>query len=281
MPTINLGTCCGSNPTLGVPAWLKAGGVGIDTAFDYKDQPAIAQQLAGVPRASVFLTTKVPAGLGAKHARQSGQKDIDCVLDPQRALDVVKQDIAQLQVPAVDLVLLHAPCEEGGGLDAAAANAAQWHGLQMALDQGLTRAIGVSNYNATHLDNLQAAATTKTVPAVNQCQMSIAQHDDATIQYCLEHKITYEAWRIFGDGGCPFADAKLGAISKAHGMTPAQVCLRWALQRGAVIAVGTGSNTSKVDNESKENLAALNGTDLTAEDMAYLNNFHRSVAVLV
>ena len=52
----------------------------------------------------------------------------------------------------------------------------------MALEQGLTRAIGVSNYNATHLERLRAARTTTVVPAVNQCEMNVAKHDDATIQ---------------------------------------------------------------------------------------------------
>ena len=88
-------------------SWLDAGGVGIDTAFDYGDQQAIASILHpwlkahGKTRSDVFLTSKVPAGLGGP---------ANCKADPNVALDKVKADVEQLGVEQVDLVLLHAPC---------------------------------------------------------------------------------------------------------------------------------------------------------------------------
>lgn len=207
MPTMSLGTCCGSDPSVGVAPWLASGGVGIDTANDYHDQPAIATALkaTGAARDKIFLTTKVPAGVAALH----GPSKLDCSLDPQRAVDVLKENLAQLRMTHVDLVLLHGPCELQGtaaAVDPAKANAAQWQGMQMALSSGLTRAIGVSNYNVTHLEALLAAPTTRVKPAVNQCQMSIngsafcspetgvclhgPGHDDATIAFCRTHNIT-------------------------------------------------------------------------------------------
>ena len=59
MPRMNLGTCCGSDPAVGVKPWLAAGGVGIDTANDYHDQPKIATAVADLPRDRYFVTTKV------------------------------------------------------------------------------------------------------------------------------------------------------------------------------------------------------------------------------
>lgn len=208
MPTMSLGTCCGSDPSIGVAPWLAAGGIGIDTANDYRDQPAIATALkaTGTAREKIFLTTKVPAGVAAL---PSGHAELDCSLDPQRAVQVLEDNLRQLEMTHVDLVLLHGPCELQGShavVDPAQANAAQWHGLQLALARGLTKAIGVSNYNASHLEALLAAPTTTVRPAVNQCQMSIngsafcfpktgvclhgPGHDDATIAYCLKHNIT-------------------------------------------------------------------------------------------
>merc|ERR1711988_2025893 len=107
MPRVNLGTCCGSKPSVGLGPWLKLGGTGIDTAFDYGDQSDIATvlQQAGVKREDVFITTKVPAGIGAS-ANVS-----QCEADPKVALWYLQQDLAQLKVDYVDLVLLHGPCQ--------------------------------------------------------------------------------------------------------------------------------------------------------------------------
>ncbi|EOD11929.1 hypothetical protein EMIHUDRAFT_352714 [Emiliania huxleyi CCMP1516] len=158
--------------------------------------------------------------------------------------------------------------------------------MQMALSSGLTRAIGVSNYNVTHLEALLAAPTTRVKPAVNQCQMSIngsafcspetgvclhgPGHDDATIAFCRTHNITYEAYDVMS--GCPFHDARLGAIARAHGMSAAQVCFRWTLQRGAILATGTGHNATKAALHSKDDLGTYDPNfELTGEEMAYLD----------
>ncbi|KAL3903329.1 MAG: hypothetical protein SGPRY_011721 [Prymnesium sp.] len=90
-----------------------------------------------------------------------------------------------------------------------AANAAQWEGLQRALDLGLTRSIEVSNFDSAKLHRLMLGST-RVAPAVNQCQMSIngtimhlngalilsGGHDDATLSYCQSHSITCEAWGL-------------------------------------------------------------------------------------
>jgi diketogulonate reductase-like aldo/keto reductase len=295
MPTMSLGTCCGSDPSVGVAPWLAAGGVGIDTANDYRDQPAIAAALnaTGTARNKIFLTTKVPAGTGVI----SSTARLDCSLDPHRSLSVLQDNLEQLQMSHVDLVLLHGPCELQGAtavVDPAKANAAQWQGLQMALAQGLTRSIGVSNYNISHLAALLAAPTTTVKPAVNQCQMSIngsafclpqtgmclhgPAHDDATIAYCQEHNITYEAYDVMS--GCPFHDARLNAIATGHGMSAAQVCFRWTLQRGAIIATGTGHNATKAVQHSADDFGSYApGFELTEEEMAYLNGIHPARSV--
>ena len=136
--------------------------------------------------------------------------------------------------------------------------------MPSALDQKLTRAIGVSNYKTADLKALEGPK-----PSVNQCQMSIAHHDDDTIGYCQANGIVYESYQAMK--GCPFTNPALTAIATKHGKSAAQVCLRWVLQKGAIMAVGLGGNASKMAAYSKENLD-LYGFNLTASEMALLDS---------
>jgi len=253
MPTLNLGTCCGSDPSVGLAPWFQAGGRGIDTAWDYKDQPVIGnilKQPSSPTRSEVFILTKIPAGFGNAS---------DCNADPSIAMRYVKDDVAQLGVTQVDLVLLHAPCRDP------ASNNALWKGLEQALAAGLTRSIGVSNYNAAQLTALK---TTTTKPALNQCRMGVDFHDEATISYCQKNGIYYESYDALK--GCPSADSRVQNIAKAHSKTTYQICLRWVLERGCLVAAGTGSDPSTVGQYAKENLDIYDWS-LTADEIATLN----------
>ena len=103
--------------------------------------------------------------------------------------------------------------------------------------------------------------------------MSIGQHDDDTIAYCAKNGIQYEAFgtmrTCYGQSFTP----KLEAIAKAHSTGTAQVCLRWVLQRGAVMAIGTGSNPTSITNYTKEDLDVF-GFELTAAEMSTINGLH-------
>ena len=261
MPSMNLGTCCGSDPNAGLLPFLDAGGVGIDTAWDYHDQTHIAAILAAGPakRESLFLTTKVPAGFG---------NSTDCDADPMIAFNYVKENLKELGVSYVDLVLVHRPCQPSQTSDPTKSNNALWAGVQMALAANMTRAIGVSNYAVSDLEKLDM---TKATPAVNQCSMSIsAGHDDAAIAWGQSHSppIVYESYH--GMKGCPTSNVELVAIAKAHSKSVYQVCLRWVLERGAILAVGTGSDPSTAGAYAKENLDIYDFT-LTAAEIATLD----------
>ena len=110
MPRVSLGTCCGSQPRVGLEAWLQAGGRGIDTAYDYGKtvsgglQADVRRGLekSGLKRSELFITTKIPAGFGFL----SGF----CLGGAKKAIAFVKEDLKELGVKQADLVLLHAPC---------------------------------------------------------------------------------------------------------------------------------------------------------------------------
>jgi diketogulonate reductase-like aldo/keto reductase len=295
MPSINLGTnpeTAGSDPI--IQPWLDAGGVGIDEAYVYGNQEAVAKKIAGVPRKSIFIATKVPVGVGAVTAIGNNQTDVDCTLDANRSLALVKEDIKQLGVKYLDLVLLHAPCQVLGDkavIDPAKANAAQWEGLQMALDQGLTRAIGVSNFNKSHMEALLSASTTKIRPALNQIHLGVsggpgycfpisnkclhgAAYDASNLKYLAEQKIQVEGYQLMN--GCPMHDEKTKSIAASHNMSTAQVCLRWGLQKGAIVAGGIGTNATKASSYSVSDLETLEPQfELTADDMHYLDTYYK------
>ena len=88
--------------------------------------------------------------------------------------------------------------------------------------------------------------------------------------FTTQNKIVYESYGAMK--GCPFTDKKIAAIAASHKKSVAQVCLRWVLDRGAIIASGTGSEATAAAGYAKENLDIFDFA-LTAEDMKYLNNF--------
>ena len=175
MPAISLGTCCGSKPSIGVGPWIAAGGIGIDTSIDYRDEPEIAAALAvaKVKRADVYITTKVTAGCDTSGAQCNHAT-------PEAAIASVNASLKNLGTDYIDMILLHRPCEQSqqkcsiapkisnctGPVtvkDPTAANNQLWKGLQQAKKMGLVKSIGVSNYFAGQLAALEGEK-----PAINQ-----------------------------------------------------------------------------------------------------------------
>ena len=136
------------NATAATLAWILAGGMGIDTADSYHNQPEIAVAIAasGVERKKLFITTKVPCE-GDVYAN-------------------IEEDLRELQTSYVDLMLIHFPCKDLDGTRNA------WKALQAAHNAGLARSIGVSNFLAADLDAVMALGGV--TPSLNQCQMSVA-----------------------------------------------------------------------------------------------------------
>ena len=223
--THGVGPGCNATAMKMVESWLSIGGVGVDTAFGYNNQIGVGAGIraavasGSIPsRNSAFITTKInpqPCTAAA-------------------AIAAVKVDIAQLGVDRADLVLQHFPCSTD------AENAAVWGGLIQARALNLTRSIGVSHYGADALSALVKASGV--APSVNQCGMCVGSHDDATIEYCDAHGITYEAYGALRS--VDFANAQLVEIAATHNVSAAQVALRWVTQfrGGHPVAVSPGTS---------------------------------------
>ena len=226
------------NETAAALAWFKAGGRGIDTALSYhnQDQVAAAIKASGLPRESIFITTKIPCGDGTT----------------QGATKSINEDLSELELSFADLILIHFPCGSHEGTKNV------WSALQAAEAAGLARAIGVSNFAKADIDAALSLGGTK--PALNQCQMSVGSHDDATIAYCKSNNITYESYSPLRR--VDLSDRRITSIAASHNVTAAQTALKWIYQQDVVIATSPGTNPTYAE----EDLALASFT-LTEEEM--------------
>jgi diketogulonate reductase-like aldo/keto reductase len=182
---------------------LELGYRHIDTAQAYGNEESVGQGLreSGVAREEMFITTKFSP------SRQ------DPVAEAERSLE-------RLGVDYVDLYIIHSP--QGGPTWA-------WPGMERARELGYARSIGVSNFGVDELDQLIAAATA--MPVVDQVQFSPFEYRKALLESCLERGITLEAYSTLGTGRHLRSDT-VAPIAQRHGRTPAQVLLRWCVERG-------------------------------------------------
>jgi len=207
MPVLGLATWQLTRDTAdAVEAALQLGYRMIDTAADYGTQPGIGEALkrSDIPRSDIFLVTKVE--------------------ETDDAYGATRKYLAELQQGYADLMLLHRPPPHGAGEEL-------WQGLIRAKSEGLARDIGVSNYSVELIEQL--ADATGEMPAVNQIEWSPFGHSDAMLRFCSDNKIVIQAYSPLTRGK-RLGDETLGAIAAKYGKTPAQVVLRWNLERGTV-----------------------------------------------
>lgn len=217
---------------------LQVGYHSLDTAQSYfnEEQVGSAIQKSGVPRQEIFLTTKVwVEHYGYDAARES-----------------VLRSMEKLRTDYLDLVLLHQPFGDYYGA---------YRALEDLYDQGLVRAIGVSNFYPDRLVDI--ASFTRIPPMVNQVEIHPYHQQAEAKTWMDKYHIQAEAWAPFGEGrGGLFEDPVLAAIGQKYGKTPAQVILRWHLQRGVVV-IPKSTHIERM----RQNLDVFDFT-LSGEDMA-------------
>ena len=191
---------------------LEVGYRHVDTAQMYGNEAGVgrAVRAACLPRDEVFVTSKLDNG---NHARDAALKSFDGTL-------------AELGFDHVDLFLIHWPLPEVSDY------VETWHAMEEIYRSGRARAIGVSNFKPHHLRRLLAAS--EVVPAVNQIEVHPYLVQDDVRAFGAEHGIVTEAWAPIARGRV-LGDPAITAIAERLGRTPAQVTLRWAIQRGDVV----------------------------------------------
>lgn len=220
---------------------LDAGYRHIDTAQAYGNEESVGRALAdsGIAREDVFITTK----FYPRHR------------DP---VAEAEQSLRRLSTDYIDLYIIHWP--QGGATWA-------WPGMEAAREQGYARSIGVSNFSVGELDEVIAAASTP--PVVNQVQFSPFEYRRALLEQCAQCGVAIEAYSPLGTGR-HLGDKTVAEIADRLGHTPAQVLLRWCIQRDTIVLPKStheeriAANAQVFDFAlSDEDLAALDGLDRT------------------
>ena len=243
MPILGLGTyaldydtCVNSVKTL-----LRNGGRLIDTAYMYGNEDAVGEGVRqamaeyGIPREEIFVITKI-------YPNQFH--------DPEAAIDMA---LEKLNIDYIDMMLLHHP-----GTDDVKA----YKAMEKYVEQGKIRSLGLSNWYIKELTSFLPQVTI--TPALVQNEIHPYYQEQEVVPFIQEKGIVVQCWYPLGGRGYTaelLGDETICAIAEAHGVSAAQVILRWDLQRGIVVIPGSGNEQHIIENLD------LFGFELTAEEM--------------
>ena len=210
MPLVGLGTwqMTGARCQVAVRSALEVGYRHLDTATIYRNERDVGRAVrdSRVPREQVFVTTKLPPGNAGRERR------------------TLTESLRALGMDHVDLWLVHWPPR-------ARALVPTWEAMLAARDQGLARAVGVSNYSPAQLDELTAA--TGQVPQVNQIPWAPALYDPALLDGHRRRGVVLEGYSPFKN--TDLRHPVLAEIAARHRVTPAQVVVRWHVDHEVVV----------------------------------------------
>jgi 2,5-diketo-D-gluconate reductase A len=197
-----------------VSAALEAGYRHIDTAEEYGNEKEVGEAIrqSGLDRSEVFVTSKLN--------NDAHQPD-----DARQAFD---ESLKALGVDYLDLFLIHWPLPTRYDCDFVST----WQTLEEFYREGRARSIGVSNFQAHHLRRLHGES--QIIPAVNQIEVNPYLTQDELRGFCAEHQIAVEAWSPLGRGNA-LQDPEIETIARRAAKTPAQVVLRWHIERGEIV----------------------------------------------
>jgi diketogulonate reductase-like aldo/keto reductase len=278
MPQQGIGMCCRytaydpESVRRTILWYLKVGGRHIDTADLYLNHEWIGEALQiamkeyKIPRQEIWVTTKVwPRDYGTN-----------------ATMAAIPRMLQELQLDYIDLILMHAPSHHTSflgsksdcakrGLTPQACREETWRALSVARNEKKwVRHAGVSNFNVRQLQELQALNNKGDLAPIanNQFQYNpwVPDHAQETFEYCQSHGISVTAWSSFAGTAmqhmAAFTVSTLQKAASNHHTTVAQVLLKWAMQKGAIVIPGTAN-----PKHMKENLQAFELT-LTDQEMA-------------
>jgi 2,5-diketo-D-gluconate reductase A len=193
---------------------LQAGYRHIDTAEMYGNEKEVGEAIrqSGLDRDEIFVTSKL-----SNDAHR-----------PDDAREAFDGSLKALGLDYLDLFLIHWPLPTRYDGDFVST----WSTLTEFYRDGRARSIGVSNFQPHHLRRLHAES--EIIPAVNQIEVNPYLTQDEVRGFCAEHQIAVEAWSPLGRGNV-LSDNAIAAIAQRAAKTPAQVVLRWHIQRGDII----------------------------------------------
>ncbi|KAL4074328.1 NADP-dependent oxidoreductase domain-containing protein [Scleroderma citrinum] len=248
MPLLGFGVYQNDDAKPSVLEALRAGYRHIDSAQMYRNEGAVGEAVkaSGIPREELFITTKCNS---TTHGYDSTLKGVDLSL-------------ARFGFDYIDLFLIHDP------FSGAERRLATYRALLDAQAAGKIRSVGVSNYGVRHLNEIKNAGLP--MPAVNQIELHPFCQHRPIVEYCRAHSIVVQAY-------CPLIRGRMDhpviqEVARKHNRDPAQILIRWSLQKGfvplpkSVTPTRIRSNAIVYDFElSPEDMGQLDSLDLGQE----------------
>lgn len=261
-----------SIPQLGLGVWqltdeeataavsdaLETGYRHIDTAAIYRNETGVGRAIAAsaLPRDEIFVTTKLWNKAQGRDLARSG----------------LERSLEKLGLDHVDLYLIHWPCP------AQDKYVETWEQLIDFRSEGLARSIGVCNFLPGHLDAI--VDETGITPAIDQIELHPTFQPDDLINHCADLGVAVESWSPLGQAA-DLADPVITGIAERLGATPAQVVIRWHLDRGFIviprsknperIASNFGALDVQLSSEDRAAIDALNASNRLGPDPATFN----------
>lgn len=218
----------------------------LDTAAYYNNETDIGKALrkSGIPREEIFITTKL---WNSDHGYDA-------------AIAAFNASLKRLDLSYVDLYLIHWPVES--------LRNESWKALEKLLKDGKCRAIGVSNYMIWHLEELLNKSST--VPVINQVEFNPYLYQKDLLDYCRSRDIQLEAYSPLTNGA-RLNDPKLKAVALKYFKGPAQILIRWALQRDLVVIPKSSRKDRIIENANVFDFA------ISQRDMKVLDSFNEDL----
>ncbi|MEI7027935.1 aldo/keto reductase [Paenibacillus sp. y28] len=250
IPWLGFGTwkATGEQVLESVTTALAAGYRSIDTAAIYGNEAEVGQAIksSGVPREELFVTTK----LWNEH------QGYDSTL---RAFEESRK---KLGLDVIDLYLIHWPGTNK--------YKDTWKAFERLYEEGSVRAIGVSNFQIRHLEDL--LQNSSVVPVINQVELHPRLVQKELHDFCLKHRIQLEAWSPLMQGQLT-QEPVIAAIASKYGKSSAQVILRWDIQKG-IVTIPKSVTAERI----REN-ADIFDFELTAEEIAQIDGLNQDKRV--
>jgi diketogulonate reductase-like aldo/keto reductase len=246
IPILGLGTWELDNPAKAVEQALQLHYPMIDTSGNYGTQPGIAEGItaSGVDRSQLYIVTKIE--------------------NDENAYEAMQQNLQELRMDYVDLALIHWPPSNSSGEKL-------WHDLIRAQQAGLTKDIGVSNYNERQIEDL--IRDSGEVPVVNQIEWSPFAFDQGMLDFARKNRVILQAYSPLTRAN-RLDDEQLAEMAAEYDKTSTQLLIRWNLQLGVIPVVKATSRKHQ-----EENLDVFD-FEISDADMKTLNSMSEAYSAI-